>query len=165
ENHRVETREASYSDVMNSKEIKQFFGDKYSDIVRVVSAGFSHELCGGTHAEFTGDLGCFRILKEHAVATGIRRIEAVTGKEAEVLARQDTQDLNEIALILQSPRDQILNKLQNILDEKKEQTKLISDLENKLIYSLLDKVIDRCQQVEDVSYFIYHLPESESHRL
>ncbi|CAG9046067.1 Alanine--tRNA ligase [Chlamydia abortus] len=165
ENHRVETREAAYSDVMNSKEIKQFFGDKYSDVVRVVSAGFSHELCGGTHAEFTGDLGYFRILKEHAVATGIRRIEAVTGKEAEVLARQDNQDLNEIALILQSPRDQILNKLQNILDEKKEQTKLISDLENKLIYSLLDKVIDRCQQIEDVSYFIYHLPESESHRL
>ncbi|MEF9519694.1 alanine--tRNA ligase [Chlamydia crocodili] len=165
ENHRVETREAMYSDVMNSKEIKQFFGDKYSDVVRVVSAGFSHELCGGTHAEFTGDLGYFRILKEHAVATGIRRIEAVTGREAEALAHQDNEDLNEISLILQSPRDQILNKLQNILEEKKEQAKEICELENKLINSLLDKLIDRCQQVEDVSYFIHHLPESESHRL
>ncbi|WP_348663223.1 alanine--tRNA ligase [Chlamydia vaughanii] len=165
ENHRVETREAMYSDVMNSKEIKQFFGDKYSDVVRVVSAGFSHELCGGTHAEYTGDLGYFRIVKEHAVATGIRRIEAVTGKEAELLAHQDQEDLSEIALILQSPRDQILNKLQNVLEEKKEQGKLISELETKLINSQLDKLIDQCQQVDDVSYLVHHLAESESHRL
>ncbi|BAE80912.1 alanyl tRNA synthetase [Chlamydia felis Fe/C-56] len=165
ENHQVETRNTLYSDVVNSKEIKQFFGDKYSDVVRVVSAGFSHELCGGTHAEFTGDLGYFRILKEHAVATGIRRIEAVTGKEAEILAHQDNEDLNEIALILQSPRDQILHKLQNILEEKKEQAKQISELETKLIHSLLDKLIDHCQQVNDVSFLIHHLPESESHRL
>ncbi|VVT43099.1 Alanine--tRNA ligase [Chlamydia avium] len=165
ENHRVEIREALYSDVMSSKEIKQFFGDKYGDIVRVVSAGFSHELCGGTHAEHTGDLGYFRIIKEHAVATGIRRIEAVTGKEAELLAHRDHEDLNEISLVLQSPRDQIVHKLQNVLEEKKLQSKQITELETQLVNVQLDKIIEKCQHIDDISYIVHHLDESESHRL
>lgn len=165
ENHRVEIREVLYSDVINSKEIKQFFGDKYGDVVRVVSAGFSHELCGGTHAEYTGDLGYFRIVKEHAVATGIRRIEAVTGKEAERLAHRDQESLNEISLILQASRDQIAYKLQNMLEEKKLQSKLISELETQLINVQLDKIIEKSQYIDDISYVVHHIDESESHRL
>ncbi|WP_284441502.1 alanine--tRNA ligase [Chlamydia gallinacea] len=165
ENHRVEIREALYSDITNSKEIKQFFGDKYGDVVRIVSAGFSHELCGGTHAEYTGDLGYFRIIKEHAVATGIRRIEAVTGKEAELLAHRDHETLNEISVILQSPHNQILHKLHNVLEEKKLQSKLISELETQLINAQLDKIIENCQCIEDVSYIVQYLDTSESHRL
>lgn len=118
ENDPVTIREALYSDVTSSSEIKQFFGDKYGDVVRVVSAGFSHELCGGTHAQATGDIGYFRITKEHAVATGIRRIEAITGEDAETLARGQDADLNEIASVIQSPKDQILVKIRNVIEEK-----------------------------------------------
>ncbi|WP_201456479.1 alanine--tRNA ligase [Chlamydia sp. 17-3921] len=165
ENHPVQVRESLYSDVMSSSEIKQFFGDKYGDTVRIVSAGNSHELCGGTHANATGDLGYFRIVKEHSVATGIRRIEAVSGEEAEVISRQEGKLLDEIALILQTPKDQVVAKLTNTLEYRKKQDKLISDLETKLINSQLDKLMGLCQHTNNISYFVHHLSENESHRL
>ncbi|EQM62312.1 threonyl and Alanyl tRNA synthetase second additional domain protein [Chlamydia ibidis 10-1398/6] len=165
ENSPVNTREELYCDIMNSPEIKQFFGDKYSDVVRVVSAGFSHELCGGTHASATGDLGYFRIVKEQAVSTGIRRIEAATGEEAQKLVAEENDTLNAVAALLQTPKDQILSKLKNLVDERKKQTKLINDLENKLINSHLNNLVKQCQKVNDIFYLAYHLEKSEAHYL
>ncbi|ANH78690.1 alanine--tRNA ligase [Candidatus Chlamydia sanziniae] len=165
ENSPVNIREALYSDVKDSSEIKQFFEDKYSDTVRVVSMGHSHELCGGIHAEATGDLGYFCIVKEHAIAAGIRRIEATTGEEAEKTVHQDKQTLDEIAVLLQVPKDQITVKLNITLQERKEQAKLLHELENKLIHTHLDKVIKDCHQVEDIRYIVCSLPESENQRL
>ncbi|WP_100934236.1 alanine--tRNA ligase [Candidatus Chlamydia corallus] len=165
ENHPVNIRESLYSDVMGSSEIKQFFGDKYSDVVRVISAGQSHELCGGTHAEATGDIGFFRIVKEHAIAMGIRRIEAVTGEEAEAMVHQQSEILEEIALLLQVPRDQILPRLTATLDERKQQEKLLTELENSLIQTKLDKLINGCHQREGITYLVHHLAENENHRL
>ncbi|KTF28934.1 alanine--tRNA ligase [Chlamydia pecorum] len=165
ENHPVLTRETLYSDVMNSKEIKQFFGDKYGDTVRVVSAGVSHELCGGTHAQATGDLGYFRIVKEHAIATGIRRIEAITGEEAEAASRQERKLLDEAALLLQAPKDQLLAKLTHALEQRKKQDKVISDLENKLISAQLDELINQRHSSHEISYLVYHLAEKEGHHL
>lgn len=164
ENHAVNTREALYSDIVDSQDIKQFFGDKYGDIVRVVSAGFSHELCGGTHAQHTGDLGYFRIVKEHAVSTGIRRIEAVTGREAECIADKEQDTLNEIATLLQSPRDQVMHKINLLLEERKKQGKQIVDLEMELIHARLSSLIAGIQQVNGISYLLHYLDEKEGSR-
>lgn len=165
ENDPVRTREALYSDVMCAKEIKQFFGDKYGDIVRIVSVGGSHELCGGTHAHATGDLGYFRIVKEHAVATGIRRIEAATGEEAEALAYQDGDTLKEAALLIQSPKDQILNKVSDLLETRKVQAKTIQALENQLITAKSQELIRKCQTCGDVVFLVHRLQASESHQM
>lgn len=165
ENSPVHIREAMYTDVMNSEEIKQFFGDKYGDVVRVVSAGFSQELCGGTHAKATGDLGFFRIVKEQAVATGIRRIEAVTGAEAEKLVRQNAEELQEISILLQSPRDQILNKLGILLRHEKELTKRVSQLEDSLIATKVGALLDKCKDIQGISFFIHELDHAESGQL
>ncbi|SPN74002.1 Alanine--tRNA ligase,alanyl-tRNA synthetase,Alanyl-tRNA synthetase,alanine--tRNA ligase,tRNA synthetases class II (A) [Chlamydia serpentis] len=165
DNYSVNIRESLYSDVMNSSEIKQFFGDKYSDVVRIVSVGHSHELCGGTHTEATGNIGFFRIVKEHAIAMGIRRIEAITGEEAESAVHEESQLLEEIAVLLQVPKDQILTKLSATLGERKQQQKLLTELESTLIYTKLDKLINNCHQRQGITYLVHHLEENENHRL
>ncbi|MFL6589939.1 MAG: alanine--tRNA ligase [Chthoniobacterales bacterium] len=99
ENVPVSWTEIPYADAKKRSDIQQFFGDKYGDVVRVVQIGgeagklngYSMELCGGTHVRTTGDIGSFRIVREEAIAAGIRRIEAVAGEAARDWAKQEAQ--------------------------------------------------------------------------
>jgi len=110
------------------------FGEKYGDEVRVVSMGdnYSTELCGGTHVERTGDIGVFKILSESAVAAGVRRIEALTGKAAlDYLKGQDAA-LVEVASILKSGTSEVMTRVQDLMNEKKKMEREIIDLRKKL---------------------------------
>jgi alanyl-tRNA synthetase len=97
ENASVSWTEIPYAEAKKRSDIQQFFGDKYGDEVRVVQIGgdaealngYSMELCGGTHVRATGDIGSFRIVKEEAIAAGIRRIEAVAGEAARDWAKTE----------------------------------------------------------------------------
>ena len=97
ENAPVSWTEIPYVEAKKRSDIQQFFGDKYGDVVRVVQIGgdaealngYSMELCGGTHVRATGDIGSFRIVREEAIAAGIRRIEAVAGDAARDWAKQE----------------------------------------------------------------------------
>jgi len=89
ENAPVRAYELDYAAVQTRRDILQFFGEKYGSRVRVIDMDFSKELCGGTHAQTSGTLGYFRIAKEGSIAAGIRRIEAVTGREAEIFVREE----------------------------------------------------------------------------
>jgi alanyl-tRNA synthetase len=97
ENATVSWTEIAYTDAKKRSDIQQFFGDKYGDTVRVVQIGgepgtlngYSMELCGGTHVRQTADIGSFRIVREEAIAAGIRRIEAVAGEAAQEWARTE----------------------------------------------------------------------------
>lgn len=118
ENKPLKTYELSLEEVQNHPDIKQFFGDKYGKTVRVVDIdGYSKELCGGTHVNTVGEIGYFRIAKEGSVAKGVRRIEAVTGKEGEKLRYALEDQLSTIASILKSPVIAVEEAVQNLITE------------------------------------------------
>ncbi|HYN34292.1 MAG TPA: alanine--tRNA ligase [Ilumatobacteraceae bacterium] len=96
-----------------------FFGDKYGDIVRVLEAGSSIELCGGTHVRATGDIGIIKVVSESSIGSNLRRIEAVTGQASVALLQRDEQLLADAARLVGAPTDDLLAGVQRKLDEVK----------------------------------------------
>lgn len=108
-NRTIKTKEVPFSEVQTKQEIIQFFGEKYGNQVRVVDIEFSKELCGGTHLHATGEVGYFRIVKEGSIAAGVRRVEAVTGFEAEQLSRSEKKELRTEIELLSHENKQLKN--------------------------------------------------------
>ena len=100
------------------------FGEKYGDSVRVIKFGKSVELCGGTHVEATGQIGLFKIVSESAIAAGVRRIEAITGKRAEKYVNDQINTLKNIRETVKGSKD-ILASVMNLLKENSELSKKI----------------------------------------
>lgn len=120
ENREVANYEIPYEEAQKREDIKQFFGEKYGTIVRVVDIDFSKELCGGTHTSHTGNIGYFRIAKESGIAAGVRRIEALTGAAACDLAYTAEKQLRQIAERIKSPLPTLLERIAKMQEEIKE---------------------------------------------
>ncbi|MGL5451545.1 MAG: alanine--tRNA ligase [Aeromonas sp.] len=123
------------------------FGEKYEDDVRVVRMGdYSTELCGGTHAKRTGDIGFFKIIAESGIAAGIRRIEAVTGKSAIDFMHQVGEQLEEAAALVKGDQFSIADKVRQMLDKSKLMERELEQLKAKLAAQagndLLSQVIE-----------------------
>ncbi len=122
----ADTNLMTYDDAIASGAVA-LFGEKYGDKVRVLRLGdFSVELCGGTHVDRTGDIGVFKIVSEGGVASGVRRIEAVTGSGALAWIDANQRTLNDLAELLRSPPEQAATKVEQLLKRSK-------DLEKELV--------------------------------
>ncbi len=157
ENIEVSTRLMSMDDASKSGAVA-LFGEKYGDEVRVLSMGdFSKELCGGTHASRTGDIGLFKITSEYGVASGVRRIELVTGQYALHWVNEQLGLLDGVSQRLKSSRAQVVTKLDQIMAEAKAQEKRLIDAERKLSAQSGLALLNECEVLNDKHILIKRL--------
>jgi alanyl-tRNA synthetase len=151
--HMVETLEMTLEEAKECGAVA-LFEDKYKDNVRVVSAGeFSKELCGGTHASNTGELGLFKILSEAGVAAGIRRIEAVTGMNTFNYLNEKEELISELENTLKCAEKDIIHKIQLQGVELKEKDKEILSLKSKISMGYEDEIIQSVQEIKGVKIY------------
>jgi len=128
----VETQVMAFEDARNSGAMA-LFGEKYGDSVRVLRIGeFSMELCGGTHARRAGDIGLFKIISEGGVASGVRRIEAVTGQTAIDAMEAADEALAHVAGLVKAGRDDLEDKVQQLIERSRKLEKELEQLKGKL---------------------------------
>jgi len=132
ENLPVKTEVLDYQQAIAQGAIA-LFGEKYQEKVRMISINdISRELCGGTHTRFTGDIGAFLILSECGIAAGVRRIEALTGREAIKRIQQQEETIEELSQLLKTEPQRILTQVEKLMETSKKSQKELERLRLKL---------------------------------
>ena len=173
ENGGVSWSEVPYADIKGRKDVMQFFGDKYGDVVRVVQIGgragqldgYDMELCGGTHVRATGEIGQFRILSEGAVAAGVRRIEAVAGLPAFDKARNDEALIRALAGRLNSPFAELEKKVETLLAHQKELEKSLKAAAQREAAGRAKDLVSRVETVQGIPMVLANLGEADGDTL
>lgn len=131
------------------------FGEKYGDFVRTIAfdPSFSIELCGGTHATATGEIGFFKIISEGSVAAGVRRIEAVTGSGAERYVEEQLNVLEEISEILKGPKD-VLKSIETLVEEKNVLLKKLENFAQQTVNELENKLASRAKSIGGLNMIV-----------
>ncbi len=157
ENIQVATQEMDIDSAIKEGAIA-LFGESYGEKVRVVTVpGFSKELCGGTHVNATGDIGLFRIISEGGIASGVRRIEAVTGAVAYDTIRDEQESLAAIRRLLKSPSREEIAKLKKLLAKNRQLEKEVAALKEKLVSGKESTDADDVRKLGKISYLIKKL--------
>ncbi|MCH9608870.1 MAG: Alanine--tRNA ligase [Chlamydiales bacterium] len=138
ENLPVLSYELTFAEAQKKKEIQQIFGEKYGTMVRVVDIDFSKELCGGTHTTAVGTIGYFRIAKEGSISAGVRRIEAVTGSDAEIWVEEEASKLKA--------------RIDTLLEENRVHQKNAQKAKSQALLSYVEKLAKTSQQIGSVPF-------------
>jgi alanyl-tRNA synthetase len=156
-NHVVNTNIMSLDEAKASGAMA-LFGEKYDEKVRVLSMGdFSTELCGGTHVNAVGDIGLCKITAETGIAAGVRRIEAVTGQRAIEWMEADEEQVQRVAEMIKSGRDEIEDKLTQILDRNRKLEKELEQLKAKLASAAGSDLVSSAVKVGEVKVLAANL--------
>jgi alanyl-tRNA synthetase len=169
ENAGVSWTEVPYAEVKSRKDVMQFFGDKYGDVVRVVQVGghtakldgYSMELCGGTHTRATGEIGLFRIVGESAIAAGVRRIEAIAGLEAYRKAADELQLIKTLAGKVNSPLHELEKKIESLLEHQKAIEKQLKSAQQRDAANAAGSLLDKAQTLNGVPAIIHNLGSAD----
>ena len=158
-------------DFMSPEEAKKIgamalFNEKYGDEVRVLRMGeFSMELCGGTHVEKTGQIGLFKIIHETGIASGVRRIEAVTGEKALDWLEQQEKYLDATAALLKTSREEIAAKVEQLSAQNRALEKEVMALKHKVIQSRTDKIFANIQDISGLKILVEKIEDTDSEGL
>lgn len=158
-NRKILSNTKVHTDIIDIETAKKkgviaLFGEKYGNIVRVLTIGkddFSVELCGGTHVNQLGDIGLFRIISEGSVSTGVRRIEAITGYNAYQFDNQTQENLSQIAQMTKSNSVQAVEKVAQLIKQQKELKKKIASIKKQLASNQGDGLVDQVEDMNGVS--------------
>jgi alanyl-tRNA synthetase len=169
ENAGVSWTEVPHADVKSRKDVMQFFGDKYGDVVRVVQIGgqaakldgYSMELCGGTHTRATGEIGLFRIVGENAIAAGVRRIEAVAGLEAYRKATDEVALIKLLAGKVNSPVHELEKKIESLLEHQKAMEKQAKIAQQREASAAASNLLEEIKTINGVPAIIHNLGSAD----
>jgi alanyl-tRNA synthetase/REP element-mobilizing transposase RayT len=165
ENAGVSWTEVPFTDVKSRKDVMQFFGDKYGDVVRVVQIGghaakldgYSMELCGGTHTRATGEIGLFRIVGEGAIAAGVRRIEAIAGLEAYRQAADEVALIKSLAGRVNSPVLELEKKIETLLEQQKAMEKQLKVAQQREASNAASLLLEEIKTINGIPAIIHNL--------
>ncbi|WGE49357.1 alanine--tRNA ligase [Actinobacillus equuli] len=158
-------------ETMNIESAKQkgamaLFGEKYGDVVRVVGmTEFSIELCGGTHVQYTGEIGLFKLVSEGAVAAGVRRVEAVTGEKAMNWLHNQQRIIQQSAELLKADSNSLVEKIQQLQDKAKRTEKELQQLKDKFAAQAGSELAKQADQINGVNVIIQKLEGVETKSL
>ena len=159
ENAPVKSYEMAMKDVPGSG-IIAVFDEKYGDTVRVIDiSGFSRELCGGTHAKQTGQIGSFRILSESSISAGVRRIEGVTGWAAYEMTQHEHELVRSLSKRFSSTPDELEIRIDSLLDQNRKMEKELKQNQAKAAAGLADTLIEKVQDVNGISMLAENVGE------
>jgi alanyl-tRNA synthetase len=165
ENASVSWTEVPYADIKSRKDIRQFFGEKYGDTVRVLQIGgergkldgYSMELCGGTHVRATGEIGLFRIVGESAIAAGVRRIEAVAGLEAYRQAANESTLIKSLAGKVNSPIGELEKKIESLVENQKAMEKQLGAAQQREASNAASLLLEEIKIINGIPAIIHNL--------
>ena len=158
-----ENRAEKYTNALKNGVIA-LFGEKYGDVVRTVKFGNSYELCGGTHVKNTSSIRLFKIISESSVASGIRRIEALTGNNALKLLSDQSAELNRIGELV-STNSKIYESVYSLNQSNKKLEKNIKNYQSKIVSSLTDDLIENVENFNGVNLLVSEINDFDSDNL
>ena len=158
-----ENRTEKYTNALKNGVIA-LFGEKYGDVVRTVKFGNSYELCGGTHVKNTSSIRLFKIISESSVASGIRRIEALTGNNALKLLSDQSAELNRIGELV-STNSKIYESVYSLNQSNKKLEKNIKNYQSKIVSSLTDDLIENVENFNGVNLLVSEINDFDSDNL
>ena len=158
-----ENRTEKYTNALKNGVIA-LFGEKYGDVVRTVKFGNSYELCGGTHVKNTSSIRLFKIISESSVASGIRRIEALTGNNALKLLSDHSTELNRIGELV-STNSKIYESVLSLNQSNKKLEKNIKNYQSKIVSSLTDDLIENVENFNGANLLVSEINDFDSDNL
>jgi alanyl-tRNA synthetase len=155
----VKTIKTSLKEAKETGAIGLFEG-KYGDEVRIIKMGdYSQELCGGTHVKNTGAIGLFKIISETGIASGVRRIEAITGMETYRYLNHLEKQLDDLGSVLKTNKENLLLKSQSIVDELKQKDRDIEKMKKEKSKDISKEILDAKKEIKGINLITYRLED------
>ena len=142
------------------------FGEKYGNIVRVVNmGGYSIELCGGAHLDNTAQVGSFKIVSESGIASGVRRIEALTGAAALKYYQQQEETLKAVCKAVKATPDNMLKRVETMIAEQKQTAKELESLKAKMAGGAADDIISKAVEIKGIKAVCAEVKDADANSL